>query len=422
MLIDFTVENFRSFRDRHTFEMVAAPRDRQHEDTHVFEAPDGTRLLRTALIYGANASGKTNLIAGLNVLAATVLAGRQFDEDTELMGFEPFRLTAETREAASAFEVTFVADGIVYEYALSGTRSRITSERLSYFPEGNERKLFTRTGDTIRLIGDLKQPTAKVAQQIGERRSNTPFLSLLGQNEEPIAIEAYRWFKDRVGFLSSLRVSDKITQRLLADDPAAAVFIRDLLRLADTGVERVDSRREAMDLPDDVRRVATAMEAAGFKMNTEAETYRTEFRHMADPSIAFDEDDESSGTRHLFRLAGPLYSVFENGQTLLLDELDSSLHPDIVRALIDLFNRPEFNRNGAQLIANTHDATQLDLRRLRRDNVWITEKGRDGASRLTSLADIEGVRVDTALEKNYLQGRFGGLPAHGLDLLTLTDA
>ena len=424
MLIDFTVGNYRSIRDPQTLTMVAAPRDRQHEVTHVLVAPDGTRLLRTALVYGPNGSGKSTLLDAIDTLVWLVSSARGFDETTTLDPLDPFRLDGETRDQPCVFEISFVAAEVVYEYALSATRERIVSESLRYYPKGHPRTLFTREGDSIALVGNLDRSTARMAKKISERRSNTPFLSILGQNEEPDAIEAYRWFLGRLATTVSPSLTDMYTKKLLADDPDAKRFILDVLRLADTGITGADARREFVDVPEEVRRAFAQHAGApqGAKaIPAQAETIRVQFQHHGVELVEFDEEDESMGTRQLLALAGPLYDVFQNGRVLVIDELDSSLHPDLVSALVDLFNRPDFNRHGAQLVANTHDVTQLDLSRIRRDGVWFTEKGADGATTLTCLADVEGVRADTALQKNYLQGRFGALPAHGLSLLTVPD-
>lgn len=418
MLIDFTVRNFRAFRDPQTLTLVAGARDRQHEPTHVFAAPDETRLLHTALVYGPNASGKTTLIRALDALRWLVLRARKFDEDSVLEPIQPFRLDIASRIEASEFEVTFVAEGIVYEYALSATRERVVNESLRFFPEGRASTLFTRKGDAIVLGKRLRGATAKAAQSIAERRSNTPFLSLLGQNEEPRAIEAYRWFKD-VLRVASGPLSGAYALRLLRDDPDARTFILDLLRLADVGIRDITVESETVAVSDQLRQLLG--ELGTFDAPPEVEQISARFRHGTDTSVEFEEDDESLGTLRLLALAGPLYDVFANGRVLVVDELASSLHPDLVAALVRLFHTPDFNRHHAQLVASTHDATQLDLGRLRRDNVWFTEKARDGAAKLLALADVEGVRADTALMKNYLQGRFGGLPAHGLSLLTFPE-
>ncbi len=419
MLIDFKVENYRSIREAQTFSLVAEAH-KDHEATHILTGPDELRLIRTALIYGPNASGKSNLLDALDTLRWVIVAARRFDESDAIEPMQPFRLDAETRAKPSRFEVSFVQDGVRYEYELAATQTRVVAERLDYFPEGYRRSLFTREGDTIHLIGDLKRSaTAKVSRTITQRRSNTPFLSILGQNEEPVAVEAYRWFKDTLRTAVSPMLSDTYTRKLLADDPKARTFILDLLRLADTGIRRVDTDKVAVEVPEEVRRFFSELD--GKDAPSEHETIQLRLWHSDadDPDAAFDDGDESLGTRRFLALAGPLYDVLQNGRVLVIDEINDSLHPNLVRDLIGLFNNPEINRHSAQLVASTHDVTQLDLRRLRRDGVWFTEKERDGATTLFSLADFEGVRPDMALQKNYLQGRFGGLPVLGFSLLDL---
>ena len=417
MLIDFSVQNFRAFRDEQTLTLVAAPRDHQHESTHlVTDTPDGTTLLRTVLLYGANASGKTTLIRAADALRWVVLRGRQFDEDTVLKPLQPFRFDATLAEAPCAFAVTFVASGVIYEYALSATSRRVVGESLHYFPEGQSRKLFERERDVIVLGKSLSRATAKTAREITQRRSNTPFLSILGQNEEPRAIEAYRWFKDTLAVTAS-PMPPVTTMELMDEDPAARAWILEFVQMADLGIRDITVRKDVAPLNDRVRELLAELGVSQGRDVKEINELSTRFHHGADPSVEFEEDDESLGTLRLFALAGALYKVWRDGRVLFIDELASSLHPDLAGVIVRLFNSPSFNRRGAQLIANTHDVTQLDLGRLRRDNVWFTEKASDGSASLLALADVEGVRNDTALMKNYLQGRFGALPAHGMSLL-----
>lgn len=421
MLIEFRVENFRSLRDEQTFSMIASETKR-HRTTHVRRGvADGFDLLQTALVYGPNASGKTNLVLALNVLGHLVTPPRERDRPGDpIRQIDPFRLTASTRGAPTTFEVGFVEDGVRYRYGVVLTSERVEEEWLYAYPV-RERLLFSRVRDAVELGPTLRTAEVRSVLRLVSKRPEALFLSLLGEFDIAESRPAVAWFSDRLRFIGGTDFPDVFTKRMLSTNPGARRFVLELLRKADTGIRDVEVREETVEIPDAVRRAFQEAMPHG-AVPSEQQQITAQFIHTGGEGeeAMLDEADESMGTMHLLALAGPLYDVLRSGFVLVVDELDTSLHPALVRALVGLFHSPDLNPNGAQLIATTHDTTLLDTRILRPDNVWLTEKDRDGATRLYPLSDY-AVRSDALIGKLYHQGRVGGLPVLGFSLLDAID-
>lgn len=418
MLLEFRFANFRSFRDEQVFSLVASS-DKSHPNNLV-ELPirKNLRLVKSAVMYGANASGKTTLLDALYFYIRFVRtsASKEPDEEIEVV---PFLLDRESTGEPSSFEATFVAtDGVLYQYGFSLDQTRVHEEWLASYPKGRPRRLFTRyldeEGQEIFEFGShLKGEKEKLRELT---RPNALFLSVGARFNQPDLLSVYRWLAHNVRGLQADRISDNVLVSLLKKGTEQYARVRELLKHADLGI--VDFTFEEMplaldDLPKDMpARVRNAFELLTDQMG-EGGLAKIEVIHQGiERKVRLDLDDESGGTRQLFALSFFVLSTLAEGGVIFVDELDTSLHPLLVRKLIRLFHNPRTNPANAQLIFNTHDTTLLSADLFRRDQIWLVEKDAEGASCAYSLLEYSP-RKDEALEKGYLQGRYGAIPFLG---------
>jgi hypothetical protein len=419
MLIEFRIKNFRSFRDQQVLSMVAA-NDKELRDSNTFETRAFKMgLVRSAVVYGPNASGKSNLIMAMGFLQLFMLtavnsppAVGQRAIDTHLL--QPFLLNNDTRQAPIEFELTFVQHDIRYEYGLTLDRERIYEEWLIAFPKGQPQVWFERMGlpesDTWyfgpRLAGE-KQRLADIT------RSDVPFLAVGATFGNAQLRTVFEWFAAQLAVFNPWGNPDLIgkTAHRAAENPQLHQQIRALLAEADFAIN--DFAVQLIPVGEDplFSRLPTellnAMSSGGFQ--------RTEIRmrHQAPETtegyVELPSQDESLGTQRFFAITDPIVTALELGQVLAIDEIDDSLHPLLVRRLVELFHSQETNPRCAQLIMNTHDTTMLDTRLFRRDQIWFTERDGRGGSQLYPLSSYSP-RKDESLAKGYLHGRYGAVP------------
>lgn len=437
MLIEFTVGNYRSFKEPQTLSMVAAPLKSKDalDVNNVIETAGQPDLLTSAAIYGANASGKSNLIEALYFMRYFVLSSPSMTRLTGGIRTTPFRLSIETKQqpflfGPSLFEAVFIVDGIRYRYGFETTRESVEREWLYSVPTTREALLFERKVDSLRM-GRL---FAAEGKGVFERtRSNALFLSVVAQFNGPIASNLVNWFlslaidSTRPGLKSAL-LSDEDTT-LLLQQPERAREINELIQRLDLGIRGIRLEKKRIAMPRSSRdRLGefeeSVVEESGnepaprqsdsyLRTVTRVRTMHTIFDQTGQPTgeDSFDlNEHESEGTRRLFALAGPLLAMLREGGVMVIDELDVNLHPLITRELVALFNSRDANPHGAQLIFTTQDTNLLDNELFRRDQIWFVEKNRYGASQLYSLAEFKGVRNDLSFERGYIEGRFGAIP------------
>ncbi len=419
MLIEFSVTNFRSLAERQTLSLVASS-GKEHLDTHVFEpkAPGTLPLLRAAVVYGANASGKSSLLMALSTMAQIVensAGNHQADDPIDL---SPFAFAADGQQTATEFEVLFVEGGVRYQYGFAATRARIESEWLFAFPEGKSQRWFERNANP----GPDEQPwyfgpkfsgPKKVWQEA--TRDNALFLSTAVQLNSESLKPIFQWFTTRLKIVEPYaRISPGFSTKKCDEDAAWKSKIIAFLNKADLGISEIQVERRAMDaipfpadMPEQVRNYLNS-QVTGRVLSDVKLSHRTEDGGEA----TFSLHDESGGTQKAFALAGPWLDVLENGYVLVIDELDTSLHPALMRHLLQMFHDPRVNTKGAQLIFSTHDVTMLDFDLLRRDQIWFVEKDRKLRSHLYPLSDFSP-RKGENLERGYLVGRYGAMPFIG---------
>lgn len=417
MLVEFRVKNFKSFQDESVLSMVASS-DKSLPNNTITTLIIKHKLLRSAVIYGANASGKSNLIEAL-IFADHFIRKSAKNEPDEHIAVKPFLLDHESRQMPSEFEFSFIHRKVLYQYGFSVDHQRVHSEWLIASPKGRAQIWFERTlkdgkNDQYEWYfgPNLK---GKKAQQRDLTKPNSLFFSVaVAFNNQQLA-RVYEWFAKRFQFIDSQsrHVLTQVAALESVKNPQIHSSVQKMLKIADLGVidfsiEEVARREEDLrDVPDTRRSLLLGEEQFRIHM---------QHRDKLGKSVSFAFEDESVGTRRLFGLSSALIDVLSKGNVIVIDELDASLHPWIMKALVTLFNDPDSNPHNAQLIFNTHDVTLFDHSIFRRDQIWLIEKDRGGASHLYPLLKFSP-RKNEALTKGYLQGRYGAIPFIREDLL-----
>ncbi|MCD4785850.1 MAG: ATP-binding protein [Candidatus Eremiobacteraeota bacterium] len=422
MLIEFNVENYLCFKDRVTLSMVASSNTENEENT--FKSPGFPgRLLKSCVIYGANASGKSNLLKAMGFMGKYVLYSSKESQATEEIPVTPFRLSEGAYNKPSAFEMSFILGETRYRYGFELDREKVHSEWLYYVPTSKETKLFIREGNHI----EYNKTRFREGKGLGEKtRENALFLSVCAQFNGEISQKIIKWFS-RFNVISSLSPEQlaPITLRLMKNEKYENE-IAELMKIADLGIENIHTEHKEIDveifpflkpiIKDFAKKAGDIVSEDEIKVTNEIiETYTHHKRYNKDNESlsieTFNLDDESEGTKKLFYLSGPILDTMHKGQIVAVDELDTSLHPIIVQEIIRLFNSYE-NKKNAQLIFNTHNTTLLSKKLFRRDQVWFVEKDMYGSSDLYSLAEYR-VRKDASFEKDYIHGKYGAIPFVG---------
>lgn len=411
MLLEFRVKNYRSLRDEQVLTLVAA------KDTTlqaINTMPSGIKaaptLLRSAVIYGSNAGGKSNLIKALQYMRAVVAESASVMQPGQTFAVQPFLLDAVSRTQPTEFEVTFALEGVRHQYGFALTAERITHEYLLVYKAFKPQQWFTRrydpaTGQDGYEFGSSLKGSKSVWESA--TRPNALFLSMAVQLNSTQLHPVFDWFVNRLVILNDLTpLSPTFTVEMLRK-PAGKHAICSFLTAADISladIEVVTRTESGPTLHFDL-----AVGKSELRQE-EREVSELRFHHVTPQGQAvFSLGDESMGTRNLLFLTGPILDILEKGLTLVIDELDTSLHPHLVRRLVELFHNPKLNTRGAQLIFTTHDTSLQDLDLFRRDQIWFVEKDLDQASRLYPLSDFSP-RKHEALQRSYLIGRYGALP------------
>ncbi|MDJ0549962.1 MAG: ATP-binding protein [Microcystis sp. M49637_WE12] len=427
MLIGFSVGNYRSFKDVVTLSMVAAEEacgNDELDKNNVFKVNQQFSLLKSAAIYGANASGKSNLILAFNFVRWFVMNSAKL-QITDKIDVEPFRLSTETVDKPSFFEIVFQLKNKTYRYGFEVTQKRVVSEWLFCTPRSRETKIFNRQGDKIEYSKNIEQ--GNILR--GLTKKNTLFLSLAAQFNNSLAVEIVSWFS-HLGVVSGLNVEllKEITLEYLSDRQDLIYDVTKLIKKLDLSIDNLNLETETrkisldsfpQDLQDVVRNIIS--DSSGEIKSATIKTYHPKYDStgkMIELEIFDMDNHESDGTKKIFALSAPILDTLQRGEVLVIDELDARLHPLMTRNIIELFNSQKTNPKNAQLIFTTHDINLLSHKFLRRDQIWFTEKNHQGATDLYSLVEFADINNNNTLEKDYIQGRYGAIPFIG-DLSTI---
>ena len=414
MLIEFNVQNFLSFRDTAKLSMVKGGGS-ELADTNTFvpmESVSTPALLRSTAVYGPNASGKSNFVRALRAMQQSVLGSASAEQRDKPLPVSPFRLDADSRAEPSEFEVLFVSGGVRYQYGFAATTERVIEEWLLAYPKGRPQRLIERRYDadsrTYEWGGMTKLAGAKKTWREATR-SNALFLSTaVNLNSRQLA-PAYDWFAKalRIAGPGGLPLTHSLS---LCEDSEGKRKVLEFLAKADipiddvqVGDDRVEERRFAQGALD-------ALQDDWGKKHAQMKRPRMVYELADGAKEYFDWTEESGGTRRLFEFAGPISEALEFGHVVVIDELDSHLHPLLAEYLVQLFHSPEFNTGGAQLLFTTHDASLLNQKLLRRDQVWFCRKDKTRNTRLYPLLDMRPRKGSENLEHGYLSGRYGAVP------------
>ena len=416
MLIEFNVKNYRSIRESQALSMVAA-KDSSHQDSNCM--PSGiaglNQLLRAAALYGPNASGKSNLISALAFMRSMVETSAVSIREGQTLNVSPFRFEAKMNNEPSEFEVTFIDNGIRYQYGFSLSATRVMREWLLVYIERKAQRWFERKYDSkkdkdIWYFGSHFAGGKQRHLWSESTRGNALFLSAaVNLNSEQLR-PIFNWFVNKLVIVASnSQLLPFYTMERVKNEIDKPQIIQ-LLQAADLGITDVQIKMQKG------HQVQLRLEpgVAAIESRQEADIPSATLFHQGKNNnpIGFDLNEESHGTQRLFAYAGPILDVLRDGKVLVVDELDSSLHPKMVRFLITLIQNPTLNKNNAQLIFTTHNTSLLDIDLFRRDQIWFMEKDQEQASHLYPLTDFSP-RKGEALEKGYLLGRYGALPFFG---------
>ncbi|MBK9328542.1 MAG: ATP-binding protein [Sphingobacteriales bacterium] len=419
MLLEFSVANFLSFRERKTLNLVASSIS-DYKETNTITSERHT-LLKGAIIYGANASGKSNFIRAMSTMKRIVM--QSFNQSsTKPLDVAPFLLNTETENSPSHFEVLFEILNVRYRYGFEITNKEVVSEWLFESKKNAEKLLFVREGDGIEV-----SPSFKEAENLESKtRNNALFLSIIDQFNGVTAKRIMNWFNNFITISGLTHENyEMVTFKMLEKEKTAKTLgdFYDTLDLGFDGLsvskEKFNPKRIPEDAPESlVKLLIKDFEGAfRFKIKTLHKKYNKDNVNIDD--VEFDmRSQESAGTNKVFNISGPIFDVLHDGGVLVIDELDSSLHPLMTLAITRLFNSEKDNSKNAQLIFSTHDTNLFSYGKYRRDQIYFVEKDKYGASDLYSLVeyreeDGNKVRKDRSFESDYIQGRYGAVPYIG---------
>ncbi len=421
MLIEFSVGNYRSFKEPVTFSMVAAnlvAKDKKLDENNVFAVDDELKLLKSAAIYGANASGKSNLAKALRFMTWFMVNSSRETQSTDAINVEPFRLSTDTEDKPSYFELVFLMGGKKYRYGFEANNKQIVSEWLFYVPKVRETRLFEREMNNFKISKSYE------ASGIQKRtRDNALFLSVSAQFNVGFAENILDFVTEQLNIISGLHDREyfNYTVDCFINNENKSDIIQ-LVQKLDLGIGDIKVEQEdiSYEIPEKTTDVMWKFVVG--KSSLVGTTHKKFDENGNYQSIEqFDlKNHESEGTQKLFALSGTLIKTLKQGNILVVDELDARLHPLITTAIVELFNSKEANPNNAQLIFMTHDTNLLSNKLFRRDQIWFTEKNRYGATDLYSLAEYK-IRNDASFESDYIKGRYGAIPYIG-DLTLLVDS
>lgn len=407
MLIEFSVANFLSIKDRQTLRL-----DASSITEHCDQLIDAGRykLLRSAVIYGANASGKSNVLKAMATMRQIVEKSAE-QSSVAILPVIPFLLSTETESKSSYFEILFLIDGIRYRYGFEADKTAIRAEWLYVARKEHEKPFFLRESENaIEVYKDFKEGKGLE----GKTRSNALFLAVCDQFNGIISKQIVEWFTQ---FVSISGLSHERLRNLTIRNIERSVRPELMLFLSqiDVGFHEIGIKREPM--PSYLHSSEDVNDGHLIKVETSHPKYDVQKKLIG--YMPFDLDDnESAGTNKLFDLSGAIFEVLQAGSILIVDELDAKLHPLMTQAIIRLFNQPELNTKNAQLIFATHDTNLLSAKLFRRDQVYFTEKDQYGATSLYSLVEYQEedgkkIRKDRSFEEDYIQGRYGAIPFIG---------
>lgn len=407
MLIEFSVMNFLSFKEKVTLSLEKESGNENEENTFVF---NNEELLKTAVIYGANASGKSNLIKAFTTAILMVKNSNMIPIGGKWNILKPFLFSEDTKNGPSEFEFIFITNKIKYRYFFSADVNKIYNESLDAYYSQKPTNIFTRKNTAeYSFINSDKKTLESIASKNTE---NKLFLSTATTWNYEKTKDAFLWFLnsiDTYGSFDSMLDQDLINYSNNEED--LKEFTLKLLKESDIFIKDLRVSYEEKDVENSSFIINNQKQGA-LKTKSVKIAMDHEITDSQDEKNIYtlDFEDESSGTKILFALAPILKRAFEKTKIIIVDELEKSLHPTLVKYIIKLFNNEKLNTKNSQLLFTTHAISLLSLNLFRRDQIWFIEKNSlTGNSDLYPL-DSFSVRKEENIEKGYINGRYGAIP------------
>jgi uncharacterized protein len=422
MLIELAISNFRSIRDRQvlTFRAEGNVGKKTLPDNLIVptQKSHGEALIKTAVFYGANASGKSNFLWAFNILQTMVVESKAYQLDKPIDAYKPYKLDKTSYQAQTTFEIEFVAkDGIRYRYEVSYDKLNILKEDLYFYPNARNtvRKslLFSR-----KRTGKIEAGEHYRGKQDFEVNPNQLILSHAGI-AHPMIVEAYRFFSNYLFYAPAQSATFDETMLNMAEhylsmeDNSLKKAIVSIVSAGDIGISDVfiqkldDKKMKILDgMSDEDKQKVIHL----FRNRIKTVHPIYEGGTLVEERV-FDLSEESTGTIKLLGLAGFIVDALQDGSSVIVDEMDKNLHPLLSRMLIDMFQNPEMNPHNAQLLFSTHDVNLMDRDLFRRDQIFIIDKNTEGVSTVKRLSDFTGISKVIPLQKWYMLGMFKGIPA-----------
>ncbi|MBF0099175.1 MAG: ATP-binding protein [Magnetococcales bacterium] len=430
MLIRFGVSNHYSYKEYQQFSMVASSTLKSDTVYHLPVKGLDDPLLPIAIIYGANASGKTNLLESWNIFVNVIINSYRASNEQDGIEREYFRLDEGMVNSPSRFDCDAMIGGIRHHYGFKINNHRVLEEWLYVYPEGRKQVWFHRnhSNSPEYYFGPhLKGKKQTLAEFTSK---NSLFISVAASNAHPQLSLVRNYFRDQCIMLRSTSLSN-ISQLRNVEKLDSGEYCQRLVNflvegdigIAEIKFEELPVSKEVSDniieqISGHIRDTSDTNLHVSNTIEVRQKVLRIGHRDINNNLVFFDPDLESKGTLALLRLAEAVFAVLDKGGTLWIDELSAHLHPILVDKIVSLFGSPETNPNQAQLICITHDTHLLTLPVIHRDQIWFTEKDTHGASRLFPLTDFH-VRSRDNIQKDYLRGVYGGIPYLGTPGLLL---
>lgn len=415
MLLRFTATNYLSIKEEVELSFVATSM-KEHQEQLVPSRYARHGVLPVLVLYGANASGKSNLLSAIGFMQTTILRSFEQGDGKSGMHHKPFLLDDESQRVPSTFVVDFVLKDIRHQYGFTISKERVEREWLFAFPKQVKQTLFTRqSGEPETYVFGRALPGSnRQIQSI--TRPNTLFLSVAAKADHSVLADVFAYFKNHINIQhTSGSLPNEVIAEQLGEDTGQLREVASYLSFADTGIS--DIKLESRDVPDIIQDSMRAVlqilakDKPGLEMEVPKQQKSVKFGHFAtDGSVRYlDYVDESLGTKYMFTILLPMLRALKSGSILILDEITTSLHTLLSRKLVAIFKDRTINPKGAQLVFSTHDTNLLAPGLLRRDQVWLAEKSREGVTKIFPLSDFKTKNTDN-LERGYVQGRFGAIP------------
>ena len=415
MLLRFAVANHLSISAEQELSFAASSLRDQSDGLIECQAVPTGAVLPALVIYGANASGKTNLVNALASMKNFVLWSHTRGEPGGGVPRNAFKLDPAKSKEPSRFDIDFIIDDIRYHYGFEVTDEVVAAEWLYALPGSHRRRMFERNGTEFNFGRWLKGQNSNIA---GLTRPNSLLLSVAAQNGHEQLSKIYQYF-NAIEMVASVSMPSIEAQTRFRKDGLDSRVI-DFLNSINTGV--TGYRKKEIYIPEEARRIRRELQSilgripsfsATEDPGDEEKLVAIELAHRGrdGKSVYFDLDLESAGTQRLLIVLSLAYEALDRGIVLCVDELNANLHTYAAAAILKLFSVRKNNQKGAQLIATTHDTNLMRSPVLRRDQLWFTEKNADGATELYPLTDIRTRKGDN-VELGYLQGRYGALPGN----------